>query len=148
MQNFIHSEPDDLVNSFRLISNVIVNYLPNTVVDLLCGELIEHSIGACEHVVKLLATILLKIDLWFTDDDVRIASKLRLFRFKISKSSANREATRKYTIRSNKRIIHCVFFHWRFFDPNLLQARLPLLIDYRMSLIDVSTSSFNPSKLR
>lgn len=53
----------------------MANYRPDYIVDFLGLQLVEDSVGAGEHIIKLLATILLVVDLGVTDHDVGVASE-------------------------------------------------------------------------
>ena len=89
----------------------------------------------------------MEVDLGITDHDVWVATKLGLLGLKISKCSADREPTWEDSERANERVVHCVLVTRWLLDSDLLQAWLALCIDYRVCLINVSTSSFYSSEL-
>ena len=68
--------------------------------------------------------------------------------FEISKRPANREPSWEDSIRADEWIVHGVLFSWRLLHSNLLETRLPIGIDDGVSLVNMSSGSFDPSELR
>jgi len=147
MKNFVNCMSYDMVNGFVFVSYMMAYHSPDNIVHLLGRQLIEDTVGASQNIIKFLASIFLETDLGITDHYVRVTTKLRLFSFEVAKGSADRESSRKHSVRSNQRIIHCIFIIWRFVNSNLLETWLSLSINYRMSLVDMTSCLLNPCKL-
>ena len=148
MQHLIHCVPNYLMNTLRLIWYVHGNSAPYDIVHLVCWQLVKDAIWAREYVVKLLATILLIIEVWCADYYVGVATELMVLGLQVAEGPAHGESSRKDTIGPNQRIVHRVLFLWRLIYSYLLQARLALGVYHRMRLVNVSSRRFNPSELR
>jgi len=79
VKNLIDCIPDNLMNGFSLIRNVLVYYRPYAIMYFLSRKFVKDSIGTSQNIIELLATILLEINFWVTNYNVWIATKLWLF---------------------------------------------------------------------
>jgi len=61
VQDLVDSEPNDLVHRLVLVPDVVSDDCPDDVVHVLSRKLVENAIRASEHVVQLLATLLLVV---------------------------------------------------------------------------------------
>ncbi len=69
-----------------------------------------------------------------------------MFSFKVAKCSADWKTARVNSVRSNKMIIHCIFFSRRWINSNLLIRWISRRIQNRMCLINVTSSCLNSFK--
>lgn len=115
--------------------------------NFLSGELVKNTIRTCKNIIKLFTTVFLIVNLWITNYYVGISSELVLFGFQISKGSAYGQSTWKYSVRTNQRVIHCIFISWGLCNSDLLEAWLTVLVYHTVGLINMSASRFNPMKL-
>jgi len=107
----------------------MVDHCPYHIMYILSRQLVKNAIRASHNIIQLLAAIFLEVNFRVTYDNIWVSTQLRLLGFQISEGPAYGEAPGEYPVWANKWIIHGVFLDWRFFDPDLLQARLTLGID-------------------
>ena len=123
---------------------MLVYHAPYAIMNLLRRQLVKNTIGTRQHIVQFLTPIFLKVYVWVANNHIWITTKLWLLCFQITECSADRKPSWKYPIRTNQRIIHCILLLRRFLHTDLLQLWLTLSVYYRVRLIDMATSGFNP----
>ena len=147
MQNFINSMSDDLMNSLVLIRYVVADDCPDYVMHLLSRKFIKNADRASEYIIKLFTTIFGKVDFRVTNDNIWVASKLRLLCFKVTKCSTNRQSARENSIWTNERIVHSVLISGWLFNSDLLETWLSLVVYHGVGLVNMPPCSFNSSEL-
>lgn len=79
---------DDLMDGLGPVADVLANDRPYDVMHLFSRELVENAIRASQHIVHLLASVLLEANVCIAYHDIRVASKLRLLGLQVSKGPA------------------------------------------------------------
>lgn len=120
VQYLVHRVADYLMYCLRFIRNVMIYHCPYAIMHLLGREFVKNTVATRQHIVQFLAAILLEIYVWVTYHDVRVAAELWLLRLEIAEGPAHREPPWEHPVRTNQRIVHCVFFKRRLLNPDLL----------------------------